>query len=98
VTATISSQHGRGKHDTSAFEAVYGQKYHHPMLCSKEEARKCWTLPDHLLVTNNSAFALYIAQHFYVGDDDSASNTNAEDIKESGYFSEDELSKSLNRK
>jgi hypothetical protein len=94
VAATINSQHGRGKHDTSAFEAMYGQKYHHPMLCSKEEAHKCWTLPDLLGVTNNEGFALYIAQHFYVGDDDYASTTNAEDNEESGYFSEDELSKS----
>ena len=94
MAATINSQHGRGKHDTSAFEAMYGQKYHHPMLCSKEEAHKCWTLPDLLGVTNNEAFALYIAQHFYVGEDDYTSSTNAEDNNESGYFLEDELSKS----
>jgi hypothetical protein len=56
VAATINSQHGWGKHDTSAFEAVYGQKYNHPMLCSKEEACKCWTLPDHLHVANNDVF------------------------------------------
>ncbi len=89
VAATFNSQHHRGKHDTSAFEAVYGQKYHHLMLRSKEEACKCWTLPDHLRVTNNEAFASYIAQDFYVGDDDYASTTNAEDNNESGYFSED---------
>jgi hypothetical protein len=73
---------------------VYGQKYHHPILCSKEEARKCWTLPDHLLVIIDEAFASYIAQHFYICDDDYASATNAEENKESGYFSEDVLSES----
>ncbi len=77
VAATINSQHGRGKHDVSAFEAVYGQKYHHPLLCSKEEARKCWTLPKYLRVTNDEAFATYIAQHFYVRDKKYTSNSNA---------------------
>jgi hypothetical protein len=42
----------------SAFEALYGQKYHSPLLCSKEEACKCWTLSDHLCVTNDDAFVL----------------------------------------
>jgi hypothetical protein len=41
VAATINSQHGRGKHDVSVFEAMYGQKYHHSLLCSKEEACNC---------------------------------------------------------
>jgi hypothetical protein len=94
VAVTINSQHGRGKHDTPAFEAVYGQKYHHPMLCSNKEACKCWTLPDHLHVTNNQAFASNIAQHFYVADDDYASTTNAKDNNESDYFSKDEFSRS----
>jgi hypothetical protein len=94
VAATINSQRGRGKHDVSAFEAVYGQKYHHPLLCSKEEARKCWTLPDHLGVTNDEAVATCIAQHFYVRDKEYTSNSNAVTDNESGYFSEEELSKS----
>ncbi len=66
LAATPNSQHGRGKHDVSSFEAVYGQKYHHPLLYYKEEACKCLTLPDHLRVTNDEAFATYIVQHFYV--------------------------------
>jgi hypothetical protein len=77
VAATINSQLGRGKHDVSASEVVYGQKYHHPLLCSKEEARKCWTLPDHLCVTNDNAFATYIAQHYYVREEEYSSTSNA---------------------
>jgi hypothetical protein len=57
VTATIDYQHGRGKHDISANEAAYGQKYDHPVWCSKEEAQKCWTLSDHLHVANDEKFA-----------------------------------------
>ncbi len=94
VAATINLQHGRGKHDVSAFEVVYGQKCHHPLLCSKEEAWKCWTLPDHLCVTNDEAFATYIAQRFYGCDKEYTSNSNAVTDNESGNFSEEELSKS----
>jgi hypothetical protein len=39
VASAINSQHGRGKHDVSAYEAVYGQKMDHDFSCSKEEAR-----------------------------------------------------------
>ncbi len=93
VAATINLQHGRGKHDVSAFEVVYGQKYHHPLLCSKEEACKCWTLPEYLHVTNDEAFATYIAQHFYVHDKEYTSNFNAVTDNEFGYLSKEELSK-----
>jgi hypothetical protein len=78
----------------SAFEAVYGRKYHHPLLCSKEEARKCWTLPDPLRVTNDEAFATYIAQYFYVHGKEYTRTSNVVTDNESGYFSEEELSKS----
>jgi hypothetical protein len=89
---------GRGKHDVSDFEAVYGQTYHHPLLCSKEEVRKCWTLPDHLRVTNDEAFATYIAQHLYERDEEYTSNSNVITDNESGYFSEEKLSKSEEQK
>jgi hypothetical protein len=45
-------------------------------------------------VTNDKAFAMYIAQHFYVHDKEYTSNSNAVTDNESGYFSEEELSKS----
>jgi len=50
VSATINSQCGRGKNDVPSFTAVYGMPYDHEFSCSKEEARKCWTVPDRLQV------------------------------------------------
>ncbi len=41
IASAINLQHGRGKHDVSAYEAVYGQKMDHNFSCSKEEARRC---------------------------------------------------------
>ncbi len=38
ASAINLQQHGRGKYDVSAYEAVYGQKMDHDFSCSKEEA------------------------------------------------------------
>ncbi len=45
-------------------------------------------------MTNDKAFAMYIAQHFYVHDKEYTSSSNAVTDNESGYFYEEELSKS----
>jgi hypothetical protein len=50
VAATINSQCGRGKHDVPSYNAVYGMAYHQDFSCSKEEACRCWTLPERLRV------------------------------------------------
>jgi len=87
VSATINSQHGRGKDDVSSFEAVYGQVLNHDMSCSKAEARECWTLPQFLKVTNDEEFAEYTAKNFILEDSSDA----AEQEDSSGYFSDEEL-------
>ncbi len=46
VASAINSQHGRGKHDVSAYDAVYNQKVDHDFSCLKEEAQQCWTVPE----------------------------------------------------
>ena len=71
VSATINSQHGRGKDDVSSFEAVYGQVLNHDMSCSKAEARECWTLPQFLKVTNDEEFAEYAAKNYILDEDSS---------------------------
>jgi len=88
VSATINSQHGRGKDDVSSFEAVYGQVLSHDMSYSKAEARECWTLPQFLKVTNDEEFAEYAAKN-YILDEDSSDAAEQEDS--SGYFSDEEL-------
>jgi hypothetical protein len=86
VASTINSQHGRGSNDVSAFEAVFGQEYDHKLSCSKEEARKCWTISDHMGVTSDQDFKNYAVNNFIVDDDGSDV-----DIEDDDYFSEDEL-------
>ena len=54
IAMAINSQHGRGKNDASAYEAVFNQKFQHQYSCSKEEAQRCWTIDEMLLVTNDS--------------------------------------------
>ncbi len=44
-------------------------------------------------MTNDEAFAMYFAQHFYVHDEEYTSNSYAVTDNESGYFSKEELSK-----
>ena len=88
VSATINSQHGRGKDDVSSFEAVYGQVLNHDMSCSKAEARECWTLPQLLKVTNDAEFAEYAGNN-YILDEDSTDAAEQDDSL--GYFSDEEL-------
>ncbi len=50
VSASVNSRCGRGKHDVPSFNAVFGMPYDQDFSCSKEEARRCWTLPERLMV------------------------------------------------
>ncbi len=80
--SAINSQHGGGKYDVSAYEAVYGQKMDHDFSCSKEEAQQCWTVPEWLKVTNDPKFTKY-ARKNYIIDDDKICDDDA-----IGYFSD----------
>ena len=46
ITAAINSAQGRGTDDVNAYEAVYGQQMDHLVMCTKDEARAYWTLPQ----------------------------------------------------
>ena len=85
VMSKINSQHGRGKNDVSAFEAVFGQTYDHQFLCSMEEARKCWSIKQYMGVTLDQDFNDYVMNNFIV-DSDSEDEGDDDD-----YFSDDEL-------
>jgi hypothetical protein len=97
VAAVINAQSGRGKNHVSAYEAVFGQVYNHPFSCTKEEARRCWTVKDRMKVTNDDPdFELYVNDNYiiedvYVGEED-----DIDVVDESGYFSEEELGEQEN--
>jgi hypothetical protein len=82
IVSAINLQHGKGKNDVSAYEAVYGQKMDHDFSCLKEEAHQCWTVPERLKVTNDPEFTKY-ARKNYIIDDDEICDDDAE-----GYFSD----------
>ncbi len=91
VAAAINSQHGRGKHDVSAYEAVYGQKMDHDFSCSKEDAQRCWTVPKCLKVTNDPQFAKYAHKNYIIDDDEICNDDKIGDDDAKGYFSDGSL-------
>jgi hypothetical protein len=91
VASAINSQHGRGKHDVSAYEAVYGQKMDHDFSCSKEEARQCLTVPERLKVTNDPQFAKYACKNYIIDDDEICDDDEIDEDDAEGYFSDGSL-------
>ena len=86
VAAVINSQAGRGKNDVSAYKSVFGQEFDHQFSCSKEDARKCWTVDELMKVTNNNEFNNNVEREYnlHVDRDDNSSDVD-------DYFSDDEL-------
>jgi hypothetical protein len=89
VVNSQNSQYGRGKNDVSAYEAVYGQVFDHPLCCTKEEARRCWSVKDRMLVTIEPEFDIYIQENYDLEDD--INEVDFEDYDDTGYFSGDDL-------
>jgi hypothetical protein len=88
VAAVVNSQKGQGKNDVSAYEAVYGQVLDYPLCCTKDEARRCWSVKDRMLVTIEPEFDVYIQENYELEDD--INEVEVEDY-DNGYFSEDDL-------
>ena len=51
VMSAINSQAGRGKNAAPSYNAVFGQSMDQNFSCSKEEARRCWTVAERLMVS-----------------------------------------------
>jgi len=60
VGGSIIAAAGRGKNDTPSFTAVYGQTYDHDISCSKDEARRCWNLPQRLQLSPITTWTITI--------------------------------------
>ena len=86
----MNSQAGRGKNDVSAYEAVFGLAFDHQFLCSKEDARKCWTVNEcMLLVTNDKEFNENVEMDYILSDPE---DYLADEEDGLDYFSGDEVS------
>ncbi len=60
VGGSINEAAGRGKNDAPAYTAVYGQAYDRDILCSKDEALRCWNLPQRLQVSPIATWVITI--------------------------------------
>jgi hypothetical protein len=89
VATVINSQAGRGKNDVSAYEAVFGLAFDHQFLCSKDDARKCWTVNEHVLVTNDEVFNENVEMDYILSDPE---DYMADEEDGSDYLSGDEVS------
>ena len=91
VAAVLNSQSGRGRNDVSAYEAVFGQVYDHPLTCSKEEARRCWTIDERIRVTSEPYFEDYVRDTYHIREGTQDEDQDNEDLKDIGYWSSDDL-------
>ncbi len=70
ISAAINSAQGRGADDVNAYEAVYGQQKNHLVMCTKDEACACWTLPESLKVTDAAKFKAYAEDNYFLADEE----------------------------
>ena len=61
-------------------------RFHHEYSCSKEEAQRCWTIDEILLVTKDSEFHNNVVMDYNLRVENTPTNES-----DSGYFSEEEL-------
>jgi hypothetical protein len=69
ISAAINSAQGRGGDDVNAYEAVYGQQMDHLVMCTRDEARACWKLPEILKVTDDAEFKAYAEDNYFHADE-----------------------------
>ena len=56
VMASINSQSGRSLNSIASYTSVFGQQYDQDIACSKDEARKCWTVEERVKVMDLYTF------------------------------------------
>ncbi len=68
----------------------YGEN-DHPLTCSKEEARCCWTIDDRIRVTSEPYFEDYVRETYQIREDRGDEDQEKEDVDDTGYWSSDDL-------
>jgi hypothetical protein len=64
------------------------------MSCSKTEACRCWTVSEHIKVTQEPEFKQFCKENYFIIDDHEDDNKCWEDFKDKdddGYFTDNEL-------
>ncbi len=55
--------------DISAYEAVYRDKFDHPLSCLKSEACRSWTVSECIKVMNEPEFKQFCRENYFIVDD-----------------------------
>ena len=87
ISASINSAEGQGPDAMNPYEAVYGQKMDHMVMCTKDQARACWTLPEILKVTADPEFQEYAEDNYFLADEEDNNDVD-DDGDADGYFSD----------
>ena len=88
TSASINLAEGRGPDQMNPYKAVYGRKIDHQVMCTKDQACACWTLPEILKVTDNPEFQEYAEDNYFLADEE---DNNDSDDDTDGYFSDGPL-------
>ena len=56
-------------------------------MCTKDQARACWTLPEILKVTADPEFQEYAEDNYFLADEEDNNDVD-DDADEDGYFSD----------
>jgi hypothetical protein len=75
----------------SLYKAVFGHGLNHKVACSKEEARRCWTLNEHMRVTNDKEFEEYAQEYFVLNHKGIIMASDDDEDDDLSYFSNDEI-------
>ncbi len=82
IMSAINTQHGQGKNDVSAYEAMYGQKWTMNSHVQRRKRANAGQYQNSLRVTNDPEFTEYVREN-YIIDDKEICDDDAE-----GYFSD----------
>ena len=75
-----------------SYKAVFGHNFNHKFVCSKEEAHRCWTLDEHMRVTNDKEFEEYVQEYFVLNHEGIIVASDDDEDDDLSYFSNDEIS------
>jgi hypothetical protein len=70
IMSICNSQSGMKSHNTSSYEAVFGQRYHPVLLCTVDEMRRCSSIHQHLKLCPDECLEKYVKDYDIVDFDD----------------------------
>jgi hypothetical protein len=75
----------------SLYKAVFGHEFNHKFACSKEEACRCWTIDEHMQVTNDNELEEYVQEYFVLDHKGIIVASDDDEDDDLSYFSNNEI-------